>query len=152
MFFIFVTAVFCGSGAAPTSKSKGTITKCGVKVDSKLKDKYKTIGSSEENMESDDESMDDVLGAASKSKENETKAKSMAETPNTVTKSKGKRPQSGNTSPATGKAKPSLSKLRESSNSKEKSSGLGKTPENAKVKSTDTSKAGKSGKKRRRGF
>ncbi|KAK1382787.1 hypothetical protein POM88_020522 [Heracleum sosnowskyi] len=137
--------------AAATNKAKRTVTRSGEKDDSRSE----TTGGSEENWESDDESMDDVLGPASKSKENESKGKSKPGTPKTVTKSKDKTPRSGNASKGTGKAKSSLSKLEESSNLKGKSSGSGKASETNKVKSANTSKVGKSGgksgNKRKRG-
>ncbi|KAK1385689.1 hypothetical protein POM88_023424 [Heracleum sosnowskyi] len=138
-------------GAAASSKLKGTATKSGGKVDSRSRDKIsKSTGKSEENSDSDDMSADDVPRAARKSKDNDgsmprIKDKSKVETPKTVTKAKAKTPQGGNTSNGMGKAKSSLSKVKDS----------GKTPEIAKVKSADTSKAGKSrgsGKKRRRGY
>ncbi|XP_074329426.1 uncharacterized protein LOC141667028 isoform X1 [Apium graveolens] len=128
-------------GAAISSKSKGTATKSGGKVDSRSRNKIlKTTGKSEENLESDDMSADDVPGTARKSQD-----KSKTETPKTVTKAKAKTSQGGSTSNGTGKAKSSLSKVKDS----------GKTPEIAKVKSADASKAGKSsgsGKKQRRGY
>lgn len=128
-------------GAAASGKLKGAATKSGGKVESRSRDKIpKNTGKSEENSDSDDMSADDVPGAARKSIDN-----SKVETPKTVTKAKAKTPQGGNTSNGMGKAKSSLSKVKDS----------GKTPEIAKVKSADTSKAGKSrgsGKKRRRGY
>ncbi|WOH03789.1 hypothetical protein DCAR_0623189 [Daucus carota subsp. sativus] len=136
-------------GAAASSKSKGAASKSGGKVDSKLKDKKsKVTGKSEDNSESEDLSVDDVPGAARKSKDDDAnmpriKQKSKIESPRTVTKAKAKSPQTGNTLNGTGKGKSGLLKVKDS----------GKTPE---VKSTDTSKSkkssGKSGKKRRRGY
>ncbi|KAL8090124.1 uncharacterized protein LOC141697242 isoform X2 [Apium graveolens] len=138
--------------AAATNTEKRKVTKSGGKDDSK----FKTTGGSEDNSESDYRSMDDGPGPASKSKEIEIKAKSKPETPKSVTKSKGKSPQSGNSAKGTGKANSSLSKPKESSNLKEKLSGSGKAPETTEGKSANTSKArksgGKSGKKRLRGL
>lgn len=146
-----IVVVSVRGGAAASSKLKGTATKSGGKVDSRSRDKIsKTTGKSEEISESDDMSIDVEPGAARKSKDNagsmpRSKDKSKVETPKTVTKAKAKTPQGGSTSNGTGKAKSSLSKVKDS----------GKTPEIAKVKSADASKAGKSrstGKKRRRGY
>lgn len=140
-FEYILVVVSVRGGAAASSKLKGMATKSGGKVDSRSRDKVsKTTSKSEENSDSDDMSADDVPGVAKKSKD-----KSKFETPKTVTKAKAKTPQGGNTSNGTGKAKSSLSKVKDS----------GKTPEISKVKSADTSKAGKSrgsGKKRRRGY
>ncbi|KAA8525616.1 hypothetical protein F0562_007502 [Nyssa sinensis] len=97
-----------------------------------------------------------TVKASTKSKQDTPKT-TTKDTPKTVGKSKAKTPKGGDKSNAngTGKAKSTLSKVKENEYLKERPPDSMKTPESAKGKSLDTSKAreseSKSGKKRRRG-